>query len=205
MSIEFWLTTLVIVATPGTGALFTLAAGLSRGTRASVIAAFGCTLGVVPHMIAAITGLAALLNASAVAFQTLKYLGVAYLLYMAWSTFRDKGALTVPEDAQADTSSARKVITSAVLLNILNPKLTIFFFAFLPQFVPNDAPNALARMLELSGVFMLATFVVFAVYGVCAAAVRNQVISRPAVVTWMRRVFGASFIALAGRLALQNQ
>ncbi|MEV2223013.1 LysE family translocator [Nocardia vinacea] len=204
MSIEFLLTTLVIVATPGTGVLFTLAAGLSRGTKASVIAAFGCTLGIIPHMIAAVTGLAALLNASAVAFQTLKYLGVAYLLYMAWNTFRDKGALAVPEE-ETGTPSARQVITSAVLLNILNPKLTIFFFAFLPQFVPTSAPNALARMLELSGLFMLATFVVFAVYGACAAAVRNQVISRPAVVTWMRRVFGASFIALAGRLAVQNQ
>ncbi|WP_040772981.1 LysE family translocator [Nocardia pneumoniae] len=205
MSIEFVLTTLVIVATPGTGVLFTLAAGLSRGARASVIAAFGCTLGIVPHMIAAITGLAAVLNASAVAFQTLKYLGVAYLLYMAWTTFRDKGALAVPEQTEQATPSARTVITSAVLLNILNPKLTIFFFAFLPQFVPSGAPNALARMLELSGIFMLATFVVFAIYGACAAAVRDQVISRPAVVTWMRRAFGASFVALAGRLATQNQ
>ncbi|WP_063052072.1 LysE family translocator [Nocardia arthritidis] len=205
MSIEFLLTTLVIVATPGTGVLFTLAAGLSRGVRAAVIAAFGCTLGTVPHLIAAITGLAALLNASAVAFQTLKYLGVAYLVYMAWSTFRDKGALAVPEQTGHTAPSVRKVITSAVLLNLLNPKLTIFFFAFLPQFVPSGAPNAVARMLELSGIFMLATFVVFAVYGACAAAVRDQVVSRPAVVTWTRRVFGASFLALAGRLAIQNQ
>ncbi|KAA8890818.1 LysE family translocator [Nocardia colli] len=205
MSIEFLLTTLVICVTPGTGALFTLAAGLSRGTKASVIAAFGCTIGTVPHLVAAMTGLAALLNASAVAFQTLKYLGVAYLIYMAWSTFRDKGALTVPEDADQGAQSVRKVVTSAVLLNLLNPKLTIFAFAFLPQFVPNGSPNALARLLELSLVFMLTTFVVFAIYGVCASALRNHVISRPVVVTWMRRVFGVSFIALAGRLAVQNQ
>lgn len=206
MSIEFLLTTLVIVATPGTGVLFTLAAGLSRGVRASVVAAFGCTLGIVPHMIAAVTGLAALLNTSAVAFQTLKYLGVAYLLYMAWNTLRDKGALAIP-DAGTERAAprARQVITSAVLLNILNPKLTIFFFAFLPQFVPEGAPNALARMLELSGIFMLATFVVFAGYGACAATVRTYVIARPVVVTWLRRVFGASFVALAGRLAVQNQ
>ncbi|MEV0075962.1 LysE family translocator [Nocardia neocaledoniensis] len=205
MSIEFALTTLVIVATPGTGVLFTLAAGLSRGVRASVVASFGCTLGIVPHMIAAVTGLAAVLNASAVAFQTLKYLGVAYLLYMAWNTFRDKGALAIPEGGSGPAPSARQVITSAVLLNILNPKLTIFFFAFLPQFVPTGAPNALLRMLELSGVFMLATFVVFAGYGAAAAAVRSRILSRPAVVTWLRRVFGASFVALAGRLAVQNQ
>lgn len=205
MSIEFVVTTLVIVATPGTGVLYTIAAGLSHGVRASVIAAFGCTLGIVPHMVAAITGVAAVLNASAVAFHTLKYLGVAYLVYMAWTTFRDKGALALPAQTENALPSARKVIVSAVLLNILNPKLTIFFFAFLPQFVPSGAPNALGRMLELSGMFMLATFVVFAIYGACAAGVRQQVISRPAVVMWMRRVFGASFLALAGRLATQNQ
>lgn len=204
MSIEFLLTTLVIVATPGTGVLFTLAAGLARGTRASVIAAFGCTLGIVPHMIAAVTGVAAVLNTSAMAFQTLKYLGVAYLLYMAWMTFRDKGALTVPEQS-GSAPGAGRVIGAAVLANVLNPKLTIFFFAFLPQFVPAGSANAVPRMLELSGVFMLATFVVFAVYGVAAAAVRDHIITRPAVVTWMRRVFGASFVALAGRLAVQNQ
>ncbi|NNH72291.1 LysE family translocator [Nocardia uniformis] len=204
MSIEFLLTTLVIVATPGTGVLFTLAAGLARGTRASVIAAFGCTLGIVPHMIAAVTGVAAVMNTSAVAFQTLKYLGVAYLLYMAWNTLRDKGALTVPEET-GERPSVGRVILTAVLANVLNPKLTIFFFAFLPQFVPAGEPNAVARMLVLSGVFMLATFAVFAVYGAAAAAVRNHIISRPAVVLWMRRVFGASFVALAGRLAVQNQ
>ncbi|MFD4357736.1 LysE family translocator [Nocardia sp. NPDC058518] len=205
MSIEFALTTLVIVATPGTGALFTLAAGLSRGAKASVIAAFGCTVAIVPHMIAAITGLAALLNTSAVAFQTLKYLGVAYLLYMAWNTLRDKGALAIPEEGAEARPSARQVITSAVLLNILNPKVTIFFFAFLPQFVPTGAPNALGRMLELSGLFMLVTFVVFAGYGAVAAGMRTYVLSRPVVVQWMRRVFGVSFVALAGRLAVQNQ
>jgi threonine/homoserine/homoserine lactone efflux protein len=202
VSVEFLLTTLVIVATPGTGVLYTLAAGLSRGARASIVAAIGCTLGIVPHMLAAITGLAALLHASALAFQIIKYLGVAYLLYMAWSTLRDKGALTVEE---TPVPSTIKVITSGILVNILNPKLTIFFFAFLPQFVHTDEPNALLRMLELSGVFMLATFVVFVIYGVFAAAVRNQVISRPRVMAWIRRTFAAAFAALSLRLALTEQ
>jgi threonine/homoserine/homoserine lactone efflux protein len=182
--------------------LYTLAAGLARGARASVVAAFGCTLGIVPHMLAAITGLAALLHTSAVAFQVLKYAGVAYLLYMAWTTFRDKGALTVDEAAPP---SSRKVIASGVLINLLNPKLTIFFFAFLPQFVSTGEPHASVRMIELSAVFMLVTFAIFSVYGVFAAAVREHVISRPAVVTWMRRAFGAAFVALAGRLALAHR
>ncbi len=200
MSVAFLLTTLVIVVTPGTGVLYTLAAGLARGARASIVAAVGCTLGIVPHMVAAITGLAALLHTSALAFQILKYAGVAYLLYMAWSTARDKGALTVEEETAPP--SAPKVIASGVLINILNPKLTIFFFAFLPQFVSADEPSVFLRMLELSAVFMLVTFVVFVGYGVFAASVRKHVVSRPRVMTWMRRVFAGSFVALGARLAL---
>ncbi|GAA3722157.1 threonine/homoserine/homoserine lactone efflux protein [Spinactinospora alkalitolerans] len=203
MTIEFLLTSLIVVATPGTGVLYTMAAGLSRGARASVVAAAGCTLGTVPHVVAAITGLAALLHTSAPAFQVLKYLGVAYLLYMAWSTLRDEGALAVREDTAP--RSAVRVIVSAVLINILNPKLTIFFFAFLPQFVGAGEPNALLHMVELSAVFMLLTFVVFVGYGRFAAVIRTRVISRPQVLTWMRRVFAGAFVALGARLALTEQ
>src|SRR4051794_25653214 len=163
MSPEFLLTTLIVVVTPGTGVLYTLAAGLSRGARASVIAAVGCTLGIVPHVLAAVTGLAALLHASAVAFDVIKYLGVAYLIYMAVAMWRDSGALTVAGTAASPQSAAR-VIASGILINILNPKLTIFFFAFLPQFVRAGDPNGLAQMLGLSGVFMLVTLVVFVLY-----------------------------------------
>ncbi|MDP9443048.1 MAG: LysE family translocator [Actinomycetota bacterium] len=204
MTLEFLLTSLIVVATPGTGVLYTVAAGLARGARASAVAAIGCTLGIIPHMLAAITGLAALLHTSAVAFQTLKYLGVVYLLYMAWSTLRERGALTV---AEGDTAprSAKNVIVSGVLVNLLNPKLTIFFFAFLPQFVSADAPNALLHMVALSAVFMFMTLVVFVAYGKFAAAVRNQVISRPRVLTWMRRTFAAAFVGLSARLAIAER
>jgi len=203
VSLAFLLTTLIIVVTPGTGVLYTLAAGLTRGARASVIAAAGCTLGIVPPMLAAITGLAALLNASALAFQTLRYAGVAYLLYMAWRTLRDTGALPVNE--QAAPRSAAQVIARGVLINVLNPKLTIFFFAFLPQFVSAHEPDAPARMAELSAVFMLVTFVVFVGYGVGAAAMRTHVIARPQVLTWMRRAFAGAFVALGVRLALPER
>ncbi|MGH2961666.1 MAG: LysE family translocator [Solirubrobacterales bacterium] len=203
MSVEFLLTSLIVVATPGIGVLYTLAAGLTRGARVSIVAAVGCTLGIVPHMAAAITGLAALLHTSAVAFGVLKYLGVAYLLYLAWSTLRDKGALAV--EAEDAPSSARKVITTAILINVLNPKLTIFFFAFLPQFVSPGDPQGVIHMLGLSAVFMLITFVIFGIYGVFAAAVREQVISRPRVLAWMRRVFAGSFVALGAKLAFTRQ
>lgn len=203
MSIEFMITTLIVVATPGTGAIYTMAAGLSRGIRASLIAAIGCTLGIVPHVLAAITGLAALLHTSALAFQTLKYAGIAYLLYMAWTIWMEKGALTV--DQETAPRSAFKVILSGILINILNPKLTIFFFAFLPQFVRSSDPRATLHMIELSTVFMLVTFIVFGIYGAFAASVRNHVVSRPQVMTWMRRMFAGSFVALSARLALTDR
>jgi threonine/homoserine/homoserine lactone efflux protein len=200
MSVEFLLTSLVVVATPGTGVLYTVAAGLSRGTRASLVAAAGCTLGTVPHMTAAITGLAALLHTSALAYRILTYLGVAYLLYLAWSTLRARDALVV--DTDTAPRPAAKVIVSAILINILNPKLTIFFVAFLPQFVRPGEP--VVRMVELSAVFMALTFVVFAGYGMFAAAVRHKVLSRPRVLAWVRRVFAGAFVALSAKLAFSG-
>jgi threonine/homoserine/homoserine lactone efflux protein len=203
MSIDFLLTSLIVVVSPGIGVVFTLATGLSRGGRASVVAAFGCTLGIVPHMAAAIMGLAALLHTSAIAFQILKYLGVAYLLYMAWMTLKEHGALQV--DKEVGAKSATQVIVQAILINILNPKLSIFFFAFLPQFVNSDEAQPLLRMSELSAVFMLLTFVVFVGYGLFAASIRNHVISRPRVLVWMRRAFAGAFAALGAKLALADR
>ena len=203
MSIEFWITSLIVVASPGTGVLYTLAAGLSRGAKASLFAALACTLGIIPHMLAAITGLAAVLHASALAFEIIKYAGVAYLLWMAWQTLREKGALTV--DSDSAPQSVRQVMIQGVLVNILNPKLSIFFFAFLPQFVPATSTDALPRMLELSLVFMLITFVVFAGYGLFAASIRTHIITRPKILTWMRRTFAAAFVALGAKLAFTDR
>ena len=203
MDVAFLLTSLIVVASPGTGVLFTIAAGLPRGAKASVVAAFGCTLGIVPHLAAAIVGLAALLYTSALAFEALKIAGVGYLLYMAWRTLRDEGALSV--SAAPSQRSSAQVIVSAIAVNLLNPKLSIFFFAFLPQFVRADDPARVARMLELSGVFMAMTFVVFVIYGLFAASVRRQIIARPRVLTWMRRLFAGAFVALGARLALSER
>jgi threonine/homoserine/homoserine lactone efflux protein len=203
VSIEFLITSFIVVASPGTGVLFTLATGLSRGSRASVVAAFGCTIGIVPHMAAAIMGLAALLHTSALAFQIFKYLGVAYLLYMAWSTLRESGVLKVEKDTGA--RSDLQVTVTAILINILNPKLSIFFLAFLPQFVSADEAQPLSRMLLLSAVFMLMTFVVFVGYGLFAASIRDHVITRPKVLTWMRCTFAGAFALLGAKLAFAER
>lgn len=203
MSLEYFLTSLVVILLPGTGVLYTLAVGLGRGFRPSVAAAFGCTLGILPAAIGSIVGLAALLHTSALAFQLAKYVGVAYLLYMAWTMLRAGG----PVNADADAKPATYVRTAAagMLINVLNPKLSLFFLAFLPQFIDTKAANPTWAMVMLAAVFMGLTFVVFVGYGACASLARDYVIARPAVMKWMRRSFAGAFGLLGLRLAFAER
>ncbi len=203
MTLAFLVTSLIVVVSPGTGVLYTLAVALTRGSRASIAAAFGCTLGILPHIAAAMLGLAAVLHTSALAFAALKWCGVVYLLYMAWQALRERGALAV--ESRQDRHSGARVIVTGFLINILNPKLSIFFLAFLPQFIAADEGAPVTRMLELSGAFMAMTFVVFVLYGWFAAAVRDRVVTRPAVMTWLRRAFAGGFAALGARLAFADR
>jgi len=203
ISLEFLLTSLVVVLVPGTGVIYTVSTGLMRGRRASVHAALGCTAGIVPHLLATVAGLAAVLHASALAFQLLKYAGVAYLFYVAWATWRDTAAFSV--DAQAPTASGLRIATKAFLLNILNPKLTLFFLAFLPQFVDPAAGGALVQLLVLGAVFMGITFVVFAIYGFVAHSFRRRVVESARVQAWLRRGFAAAFAGLGARLAVSER
>lgn len=203
MTLEYLLTSIIIILLPGTGVLYTLATGLNSGARASILAAFGCTLGILPHIVASIAGLAALLHTSALAFEVIKYLGAAYLLYMAWTVLRDADSLQVTEEAQPTRPG--KIIATAILLNSLNPKLSLFFLAFLPQFVPAEAPDATAQMLFLGGIFMLLTFLVFALYGALAAGFRHKVLSRPRIMVWTQRSFAAALGLMGLRLALADR
>ncbi|NNF78945.1 MAG: LysE family translocator [Rhizobiales bacterium] len=203
MSLEYLLTSIVVVLLPGTGVLYTLAVGLGRGFKLSVAAAFGCTLGILPAALASIIGLAAILHTSALAFQIVKYLGVAYLFYMAWSILREGGALSV--DEHNEPAPARNVVVTGMLLNVLNPKLSLFFLAFLPQFVPANLANPTPQLVLLAGIFMLLTFVIFVGYGATASLARDFVISRPRVMTWLRGSFAATFGFLGLRLALSER
>jgi threonine/homoserine/homoserine lactone efflux protein len=199
VSVEFWLTTLVVIITPGTGVLFTVAVALADGRRAGAVAAAGNTLAVLPHLAAAVSGAAVLLATSPVAFTVVKWLGVAYLLYMAWSGVRH--AAEPPATAGLSPSAGRTVLR-AVLVNLLNPKLTVFFLALLPQFVTPDRPGAVARMLGLGLVFLGTTFAALVGYAMAAAAVRDRIIARPAALAAVRRALAVSFVGLGVRLAL---
>jgi len=203
ITVDFLITSLIVVLIPGTGVVFTVSTGLARGRCASVYAALGCTLGIVPHLLATVLGLAAVLHTSALAFQLLKFAGMAYLFYLAVATWRDKQALALA--AQATAASGMAIALKAFLINILNPKLSIFFLAFLPQFVASDAPSPLLQLLLLSGVFMAMTFAVFVVYALLAHAFRRAVIDSPRVQTWLRRGFSAAFAGLGLNLALTQR
>jgi threonine/homoserine/homoserine lactone efflux protein len=202
ISAQFLLTALVVVLIPGTGVIYTLALGLGQGRRAAIAASFGCTLGIVPHLAAATLGLAAILHTSAVLFTAVKLAGVAYLLYLAWSSLSAGGTLAItPERThEADWRIARR----GALINILNPKLSIFFLALLPPFLSGNAATATAEMVLLGGVFMALTFAIFVLYGAFAAAARNRILESKRAMLWLNRSFAAVFAALAGRLALER-
>lgn len=203
ISLEFLVTSLIVVLIPGTGVVYTVSTGLVQGRKASVFAALGCTAGIIPHLLATVLGLAALMHTSAVAFQMLKYAGVAYLLYIAYATWRDESAFAV--DESLSTSSASGLVVKAFLLNILNPKLTIFFLAFLPQFIPPDADQPLLQLLLLSVIFMAMTLFVFVIYGLLAHLFRKTVIESQRVQSWLRRGFAATFAGLGTNLAFTEK
>ncbi|WP_050318448.1 LysE family translocator [Yersinia alsatica] len=203
MSSEFLITSLIVVISPGTGALYTIATGLGSGVKQSLIAAVGCTLGIIPHMLAAITGLAAIFHTSAAAFGIIKFLGVIWLLYMAWITLKQNGPLQV--ESTSETATPLKVIVHAVLINLLNPKLSLFFLAFLPQFISTETISPTHDMLILSGIFMLMTLLIFMLYGVFSSFMRGHILSRPKVMRILRASFSLSFIGLGIKLILTQR
>lgn len=202
ISLHFLLTAFVVVLAPGTGVIYTLAVGLGQGRRAAIWAALGCTVGIVPHLLAATLGLAALLHTSALLFNAVKFAGVAYLLYLAWGSLKSGGALSVSSDKRAEAGS--RIARRGALINILNPKLSVFFLALLPPFLSGNPASATAEMALLGGVFMAMTFAVFVVYGVFAARARDWLLGSERVMRWLNRSFAAIFAALAGRLALER-
>lgn len=203
ISVEFLITSLIVVLIPGTGVLFTISTGLVQGRKASVYAALGCTAGIVPHLLATIFGLAAIMHTSALAFEVLKFAGVLYLFYLAYMTWRDKSGFEA--QAISSRSSALSLATKAFLLNILNPKLTIFFLAFLPQFVKPETTSPLSDMVVLSAVFMLMTFIIFVIYGLLAHSFRHSVMESHRAQTWLRYGFALTFAGLGIQLASSSQ
>ncbi len=202
MSFQFFLTALVVVLIPGTGVVYTLAIGLGQGRGPAIWAALGCTFGIVPHLTVAVLGVAAVLHASALLFTAVKFAGVAYLLWLAVQALKGGGALNVQADTTAE--AGWRIARRGALINILNPKLSIFFLALLPPFLSGSPATVTVEMISLGAVFMVMTFVVFAIYGLYAAAARTWILSSECLMRWLNRSFAAVFAALAGRPALER-
>jgi threonine/homoserine/homoserine lactone efflux protein len=204
VSVEFLLTSLVVVLIPGTGVVYTVSSSIGGGRRRGLIAAVGCTLGIVPHMLAAMLGLSGLMQAGSVVFEAVRWAGVAYLVFMGFSMIREAGTLPL-DDQETSDDSAGSVVWHGVLVNVLNPKLTLFFFAFLPQFL-DASPGLLdVKLIELGGIFMLMTLAVFAVYAIASAAFRDLVLAAPVARRWIEWTFGAILIGFAAKLAFTDR
>jgi threonine/homoserine/homoserine lactone efflux protein len=203
MSTEFLLTSLVVVLIPGTGVIYTVSSGLFLGWRASIAAAFGCTAGILPHLTASILGLSAILHMSALAFQTVKYAGAGYLLYLAWAMWRETSSFKL--NSPPPKKGLWHVVQRGFLINILNPKLSIFFLAFLPLFVSPNSSSPTFQMIILSSIFMAMTLVIFILYGISANAVRHYVVNSPRIILWLQRSFAATFAVLGVKLAMTDR
>jgi threonine/homoserine/homoserine lactone efflux protein len=204
MSVEFLITSLVVVLIPGTGVLYTLSSSIGGGRRRGLFAAIGCTLGIVPHLLAAMLGLSWIMQAGSAVFEVVRWAGVCYLVFVGATMIRDAGKISL-DDVDAGPDPVGPVVWRGILLNVLNPKLTLFFFAFLPQFL--DASPGLYRLelIWLGGVFMLMTLAVFSVYALASAAFRDLVLGAPVVRRWIERMLGAFLMAFAARLALTDR
>ena len=203
ISSEFLITSLIVVLIPGTGVFYTISTGLFQGARASIFAALGCTVGIIPSLTACILGLAAIVHTSAIVFQIVKFAGVAYLLYLAWGMWKESGALVLEE--RMSKSGLLGISTKGFLINILNPKLSLFFLAFLPQFVSTQVEAPLVNMLALGGVFMAMTLFVFILYGLLANGVSTYITNSPKVMKYVQRTFSATFAALGAKLAFTER
>ncbi|WP_419905399.1 LysE family translocator [Kiloniella sp.] len=203
MSIEFLITSIVVILIPGTGVVYTIATGLGAGRAASIAAAFGCTLGILPSLTAAVFGVAAILHTSALLFQVIKFCGVAYLLYLAYQTLKDSGPVSLDQREEISVSKV-KIIYTGVLINALNPKLSIFFLAFLPQFVNPNASTWVTDTLMLGAAFMAMTFAVFVVYGLFAALIGNIALKSERFMRWFRRTTSLAFASFGVKLAMSE-
>jgi threonine/homoserine/homoserine lactone efflux protein len=204
VSAEFLATSAVVALVPGTGVVYTVSSSLGGGGRRGLLAAAGCTLGIVPHLVAAMLGLSGVMQAGAVAFEVVRWAGVAYLVVMGVGMLRESGGLRLDDRPAGPPEPPDAVVRRAVLLNLLNPKLTVFFLAFLPQFLATPPGLLDPRLLGLGAVFMATTLAVFAGYAWLGATVRERVLGAPGVVRWIQRSMGALVVGFAARLAVSD-
>jgi threonine/homoserine/homoserine lactone efflux protein len=198
----FLAASIAITVAPGPDNLQVLARGISQGRAAGLVAALGFAAGISFHTTLAALGVAALLKSSPMAFEAVKLAGAAYLVWIGIKAIRSKGLSSAHE---RPSQPLAVVFRQSVIGNLLNPKVTLFFIVFLPQFVnPHGGQSVMLQMFELGGVFMLQTVAVFSVFGVAAGMIGAYLKRRPKVGVWLDRLAGATFIGLGIRVAFKD-
>lgn len=203
----FILTSFIIILLPGTGVMYTISTGLIKGKRMSIIAALGCTLGIIPHLITSICLSSLLLKMNAQAFFILKILGGLYLLYLGIGMLKSKADLNFNNTSATGKESSNTlttIITRGILINLLNPKLTLFFFSFLPQYISTNSDNYIKISFLLGLAFMFITFIVFIGYGLLAGLTKSFFVNSPKRVQCIQNVFGIIFIIFAVKLSTSS-
>ena len=198
----FLITSLIIILMPGTGVVYTISTGIMNGRHKSIIAAFGCTLGIVPHLCVSISLTSMLMQMNNTVFMIMRYVGAAYLIYMGVGMILSKDRIQFQEETE--TEGALTIIRRGILINLLNPKLTLFFFSFLPQYVRGTEGAFVIQSVVLGIAFMIMTFVVFAIYGLLSGTARGWISGSEKRISVLQRIFGTVFIGFALKLALEN-
>ena len=188
---------------PGPDNIFVITQGISRGRRAAIVTALGMCSGISVHTLAAAAGVSAVFYASAVAFHAVKYAGAAYLLYLAASAILERSVVAARRVEGAATGVA--LFRRGFIMNVLNPKVALFFLAFLPQFTVTGAGSVGLQMAALGLIFMLQAVVIFTAIGFFSGSVGNFVLTRPQVARAFSWLSAGIFAALGIRLALAER
>lgn len=199
----FLTASLVVIVAPGPDNILVLTRGISQGRKAAMVSAAGASVGLVCHSLFAAAGLSALLAQSAVAFSVVKYVGAAYLIYLGVKTLVKREGLALP--GEEGTMRLRSVFAQGVASNVMNPKIAVFFLAYLPQFVDPAAGGTAPQLLLLGLAFALLTWLLFSLLGYFSGTLGDRLLHRPRLSEALRWATGGVFVALGLRLALPER
>ena len=188
---------------PGAGSIYTISTGIFSGWRSSIAAAFGCTAGIIPHLIFSLLVISSVYEYNKDAFQAIKYIGAVYLFYLAYSILKESRVSEFLEDTDPKKNRI-KIIRNAVFINLFNPKLSIFFLSFLPLFIPLESEFPMLQYTFLSIIFMLMTLIVFIIYGLFAHNVSKYIKQYKVLYIWIQRAFAIIFIILGAKLLIME-
>jgi threonine/homoserine/homoserine lactone efflux protein len=198
----FLAASMALTIAPGPDNIFVVTQGIARGRKAAIATALGMCSGISVHTVAAACGISAVFHTSALAFNAVKYAGAAYLLYLAYRTLKERTTITL---RAADNRALAALFRRGFIMNVVNPKVALFFLAFLPQFASADTVHFVPWMLLLGFIFMAQAVVIFCLIACFSGTIGNYIAAKPALAKYFDYLTAGVFASLGVRLALQEQ